>query len=103
MGGLCLQHLLGCPACAKTAAATPALAGHSKDYTVKVSESEGEEEEEEGTGSAPGPYSSSKARLLFGVLGRTGNLQTALGLFHGWFFPERAPKICSPASMHLHS
>jgi len=41
---------------------------------------------------APGPYSSSKARLLFRVLGRTGNLQTALGLCHGWFFPERAPK-----------
>ena len=41
---------------------------------------------------AAGPYSWSKARLLLRVLGRAENLQTALGLCHGWFFPKRAPK-----------
>jgi len=40
---------------------------------------------------ATGPKPSSRARLLLGV-GRTDNLQTALGLRQGWFFPERAPK-----------
>jgi len=41
---------------------------------------------------AAGPKPSSRARLLLGVLGRTDNLQTALGLCQGCFFPERAPK-----------
>jgi len=40
-----------CPACAKTAAATPALAEHSEGCTVQTSQSEDEEEKEEGTGS----------------------------------------------------
>jgi len=42
--------------------------------------------------SAAGPKPSSRARMLFGVLGRTDNLQTALGLCQGCFFPERSPK-----------
>ena len=37
---------------------------------------------------AAGPKPSSRARLLLGVLGRTDNLQTALGLCQGCFFPE---------------
>ena len=41
---------------------------------------------------AAGPKPSSRARLLLGVLGRTDNLQTALGLCQVCFFPERAPK-----------
>jgi len=36
---------------------------------------------------AAGPKPSSKARLLVGVSGRTDNLQTALGLCQGCFFP----------------
>jgi len=42
--------------------------------------------------SAAGPKPSSRTHLLLGVLGRTDNLQTALGLFQGCFFPEMAPK-----------
>jgi len=41
---------------------------------------------------AAGPKPSSRARLLLGILGRTDNLQTALGLCQGCFFPERSPK-----------
>jgi len=41
---------------------------------------------------AEGPKPSSRARLLLGVFGRTDNLQTALGLCQGGFFPGRAPK-----------
>jgi len=42
--------------------------------------------------SAAGPKPSSRTHLLLGVMGRTDNLQTALGLCQGWFFPGTAPK-----------
>jgi len=42
--------------------------------------------------SATGPKPTSKARLLLRVLGQTNNLQTALGLCQGCFFPEWTPK-----------
>jgi len=41
---------------------------------------------------AAGRKPSSRACLLLRVLRRPDNLQTALGLCHGCFFPERAPQ-----------